>query len=59
MAMLVAGIHTGEFHARQNPVPVRRGGNFSISSAGPALFVVLRLRNVSLLLGSIVTGTLR
>ena len=56
MAMLARGF-TGEFHARH---PSRFGGRELLYLLGwSLLFVVLRLRNVSLLLGSIVTGALR
>jgi cobalt/nickel transport system permease protein len=56
MAMLARGF-TGEFHARR---PSRFGGRELLFLFGwSALFVVLRLRNVPDLLGSLVTGTLR
>jgi cobalt/nickel transport system permease protein len=56
MAMLARGF-TGEFHARR---PSRFGGReLLFLFVWSALFVVLRLRNVPDLLGSLVTGTLR
>lgn len=56
MAMLARGF-TGEFHARR---PSRFGGRELLFLFGwSALFLVLRLRNVPDLLGSVVTGALR
>jgi cobalt/nickel transport system permease protein len=56
MAMLARGF-TGRFHALQ---PTRFGGRELLYLLGwSALFVVLRLRNVPDLLGSLVTGALR
>jgi len=56
MAMLARGF-TGQFHALQ---PSRFGGRELLYLLGwSALFIVLRLRNVPDLLGSLVTGALR
>ena len=56
MAMLARGF-TGEFHARR---PSRFGGKETLYLLGwSALFVVLRIRNVPQLLGSLVTGAVR
>jgi len=56
MAMLARGF-TGEFHSRR---PSRFGGKELLFLSGwSALFLVLRLRNVPDLLGSLVMGSLR